>query len=232
MKITFSLLTFFTICIILPTCQIENFPEPPTSTFGKIEIGTIIIQNITQNEITVSAVYSKINNATSYSFGFCYSRNTAPNLDSEKITLEQLTNDSILTATINLLEPNTPYYVCAFIEIGDQVIYSETIEALTLAPNIIIVLESIIDIGINSAVANGSIENDGGFLIDERGFCYSESPNSTIENTKKKVAGQLGNYGSYISNLKSSTTYYIKAYLVNETGEYYSEEKSFTTKVD
>jgi len=82
-----------------------------------------------------------------------------------------------------------------------------------------------------SAACGGAIINDGGLEITEKGVIWHTSANVSIENfTNKTIEKQDGKaYTSQLYDLKPNTSYYIKAYAVNELGISYGEEKQFTT---
>jgi uncharacterized protein (TIGR02145 family) len=81
----------------------------------------------------------------------------------------------------------------------------------------------------NIAICNGKILDDGGSTITERGFCYSISPNATINDNKIIVGNGTGLYTDTVKNLTIETVYYIKAYAINNVGVAYGREKRFRT---
>lgn len=80
-----------------------------------------------------------------------------------------------------------------------------------------------------SASFNGEIKSDGGSTITERGFCYSENETPTVNSTKVKIEGTIGQITTNITNLTPAKTYYARVYAVNEIGTHYGNEISFTT---
>ena len=96
----------------------------------------------------------------------------------------------------------------------------------TAAP---ILTTSVEYISITSATANGQITSDGGSSITEYGIVYSTSHNPTISNTKIKsnICDSTGLFTCELTNLKKQTTYYVRAYAINEKGTAYGNEVSF-----
>lgn len=84
-------------------------------------------------------------------------------------------------------------------------------------------------IGQTSGVANGDVTSAGDGTISERGFVYALTPNPTTTNSKLIVAGTTGSYSDTITGLASTTTYYVRAYSINEAGTSYGSQVSFTT---
>jgi len=85
----------------------------------------------------------------------------------------------------------------------------------------------------NSAYGYGKI-NDLGFPTNPThyGLCWNTEPNPTIQNNKtdKGNAMVTGQYNSYMTNLKPSTTYYVRAYAINAWGVIsYGTQQTFTT---
>lgn len=93
-------------------------------------------------------------------------------------------------------------------------------------------IENVTDITYNSAVLHGSMVSVGSAKVTRYGFCYGEQPGVTVENSFTN----LGNCSepvaleSTITNLKSETKYYVRAYAENIVGIVYSDkELTFTT---
>lgn len=81
-----------------------------------------------------------------------------------------------------------------------------------------------------SAKFLGKVTAEGSEPILERGFCWSTSPNPTLENFKIAVEELPGGYHvAPINNLTRATTYYVRAYASNLGGTAYGEEQVFST---
>lgn len=81
-----------------------------------------------------------------------------------------------------------------------------------------------------SAIVGGEVTEDGGADVTARGVVYSEVAGPTLEVSALTQDGEgVGVFESKLADLKSSTTYYYRAYATNEAGTAYGEEKSFTT---
>lgn len=80
-----------------------------------------------------------------------------------------------------------------------------------------------------SAKTGGAVGQSPSAVI-QRGVCYSESPNPTIINNITKNGTGLGTFTSDLNQLKANTKYYLRAYMVNESGTHYGEEFNFTTQ--
>ena len=66
-----------------------------------------------------------------------------------------------------------------------------------------------------------------GFLCTEQGFVYSTEIQPTLEDTQVNVNGT--NITTTIEGLEPNTTYYVRAFLTNNLGDFYGDEVSFST---
>jgi formylglycine-generating enzyme required for sulfatase activity len=85
------------------------------------------------------------------------------------------------------------------------------------------------NVGISKASFSARLTDAGNGTVTDCGFCYSKSPNPTTSDQKVSYGVASGTFGKTVSNLEENTTYYVRAYAVNEVGTGYSEETSFTT---
>ncbi len=85
------------------------------------------------------------------------------------------------------------------------------------------------DIYLASAVGGGTITDDGGNAITERGVCWSTSENPTINDYIAVNHTGGDNFEADITSLQWATTYYVRAYATNSEGTAYGESVSFTT---
>ncbi|MBR2113249.1 MAG: hypothetical protein IJ929_01060 [Prevotella sp.] len=79
------------------------------------------------------------------------------------------------------------------------------------------------------ATATASVTSLGNGTLSEVGFIYSTSSDPTTTNGTKLACGQLATIEARIASLTAKTTYYIKAYAVNERGTTYGNVAHFTT---
>ena len=79
-----------------------------------------------------------------------------------------------------------------------------------------------------SAKTGGSVTSSG-YSISDCGVCYSESHNPTLNDSFTKDHEGTGSFISTLSNLKSGTTYYVRAYAKASSGVEYGDEKTFKT---
>ena len=105
-------------------------------------------------------------------------------------------------------------------------VYGEYIPASTLPT---VTTSSATNISKTSATVGGNVTNDGGTSVTARGVVYSTSSNPTTSNSKVTSGSGMGSFSVNLTNLVEGTTYYVRAYAINEKGTAYGAEKSFTT---
>lgn len=83
-----------------------------------------------------------------------------------------------------------------------------------------------------SATIGGNVTNDGGSIVMESGIVYGTAPGVDTSKNKMPWYAISGPFSVNLQNLSLLTTYYYKAYAINEKGITYGEEKSFFVPVD
>lgn len=102
--------------------------------------------------------------------------------------------------------------------------------APTVAPTVAI--ESASNATYNSIQLRGTVLSVGSSKVTRHGFCWSEHAAPTIEDTHSDSGdcSEPRTFESTATNLKSSTTYHVRAYAINDVGISYSErELTFNT---
>jgi hypothetical protein len=126
---------------------------------------------------------------------------------------------------IEYLAPNTTYYARAYATNESGTSYGETV-SFTTEQDINLTTKSATEITGNSAMSGGSEEG----TVTESGICWNTTGNPNIDDDSKTETGETGgNFNSEITGLALNTTYYIRAYQINDSGVIYGDEKTFTT---
>ena len=84
----------------------------------------------------------------------------------------------------------------------------------------------------STATAGGMVVSDGNSTIIERGVCWGEFSNPTIDNYHVTAGSGIGSFTCEMAGLKSDTHYYVRAYVLNNVGVSYGSETSFRTTAD
>lgn len=121
-------------------------------------------------------------------------------------------------------------HIIRAVAIDDENLEGETSLEIVIAlyePNVITGVVK--EITSNSAICSGEVINDGGSEVSERGICWSVYPDPYINDNKVESGIGLGSFEALIDNLEPITSYYVKAYAINEKGTSYGEQQLFTT---
>ncbi len=77
----------------------------------------------------------------------------------------------------------------------------------------------------------GNLQKNGGFDVTDAGFVYGTSPSNLAFTVSMGYRGHSsGKYSNTVSGLAAGTTYYYRAYAVNQEGTAYGPVMSFTKK--
>lgn len=87
----------------------------------------------------------------------------------------------------------------------------------------------ITEISETSAEVGGTISNDGGANVTKRGVVWSLSENPTTTDNKQSVGTGSGSFTTSITDLETSTVYFVRAYAINSEGTAYGDQQQFTT---
>ena len=158
--------------------------------------------------------------------GFVYSKTTLPKID-DFVIEEAGTN---ISTTISNLEQNTTYFVRTFFENPTGVYYSNQVSFKTLVGDANVNISDAYQIRANSASVDVSISNLGGGSVLEKGIVFGVDLNPTINDNKIDYSSTELSFTIDMSDLTQDVTYYVKGFVTNEIGTFYSDEISFITE--
>jgi hypothetical protein len=192
---------------------------------ASVTIGEVI--DVTAKSATSNITVTDLGGASELkSCGLCWSIYPNPTIeDSLTMALGKQVN-TVYTCYISKLLPSTTYYVRAYATTDITTNYS-TQKTFTTKDGLPIVITA--ELGENitqSTIASGGqVVDDGGFVVTDRGVCWSTLPYPTISDNKTSDGSGTGYYSSLITgiNLKSAT-YYVRAFATNEVGTTYGEQ--------
>jgi hypothetical protein len=146
--------------------------------------------------------------------------------------LVELKNEDVYLFNLEDFEFSTSYQVRFFITNKAGISQSGTVEFVT--PNISgspsVKINGFTDLSLDNVRVNATVISDGGFSVADRGFCWSTSPNPTINNQRSNNGNGSGDFSYQINDLLLETTYYIRAYATNQTATSYSSQLQIKTK--
>jgi uncharacterized protein (TIGR02145 family) len=161
--------------------------------------------------------------------GVCWSITMNPTIENNK-TFEGFATGEYTSLLTGLTE-NTTYYVRAFASNSKGVAYGQqkvfTTTAITKSE---ITTVTTSEISYTSATSGGNVTYDGGAAVTDKGVCWNTTGNPTVSDNKLSSGKGSGAFASKLTGLQENTTYYVRAFAINNKGTSYGEQQTFTTK--
>ena len=200
-----------------------------TKTINLPTISTTTASNISYTSATIGGNVSNDGGANVTERGIVYSTSKEPTISNSK--MKNGSGTGSFSCNLSNLQDGVTYYVRAYATNLKGTAYGEEKSFTTKTINLPTVSTSAAnDISYTSATIGGSVTNDGGVEVTERGIVYSTTPKPTTSNSIVTKGKGTGSFTCNLVNLHDGTTYYVRAYAINKKGVAYGDEKSFTTK--
>lgn len=202
---------------------ISVFPSgtAPTVVTGQISA-------IGRNTALVNAEVTASGSKTVLERGIVWSTQPQPVIADNRTT--ELAGMGSFSASLNRLPAGTIIYCRAYGRSRSGTGYGETRTFATqpaVAPTVTTTTAS--KITGESAVAGGSITDDGGVTPTAAGICWNTTGSPTLSDTKTNDKAVEGTFVSEMRNLNPETRYFYRAYATNSAGTAYGETQSFVT---
>lgn len=188
-------------------------------------------------------------------YGHVWSKTAEPTLQTGKYTnLGDATETMAFISEITGLESHTIYYIRAYATNEKGTAYGEENVFTTAKNDVRLTTSDITEIVHNAATCGGTIADNGGHTIEERGVCWSTKSSPTLEDNNtaadnnlmstlvsqsisssvktqtEYVTSEEDRFSCRITGLVKETNYYVRAYVRTSEGNvFYGNEKQFTT---
>lgn len=196
-----------------------------------LTVVTIAPDEVTQTTAKAGGNITADGNSKIIERGVCWSKSQNPTIEDDHASNGAGSGEFYVD--IEGLTANTKYYIRAYAKSEKSIVYGNELSFTTEeeggATKPVVKTISITDIYLYKASCNAEVVSDGGAEVTARGVCWSTNQNPTINDNKTTDGSGIGSYTSKLSQLKSGTQYYVRAYATNEKGTSYGEQKSFTT---
>lgn len=162
--------------------------------------------------------------------GFVYGKSPDPTTGGATKVVVAGSGKGTYYGDVHNLELDCAYYVRAYVTYSLGTVYGESkIFSIKKTYPPTVITSTVTQITTTTAVAGGNVTNDGGVSVTERGVVYSTNQSPTVADIKVTRGNGLGEFTCDLTNLQDGTTYYVRAYAINDKGTAYGEEVSFTT---
>ena len=224
-----------------------GLPTLPSVTSGAISETTSTTTKANGN-ITSLGNVSKVT-----AYGHVWSKTAEPTLQTGKYTnLGEATEPKTFTSEITGLDPHTVYYVRAYATNEKGTAYGDENVFTTSKTDVRLTTSDVTEIVHNAATCGGTVADDGGHSILERGICWNTKSIPTIDDNRVSVTNTSSasalassnivelrteyvtraedSFSCRITGLTKETLYYVRAYVKTSDGKvFYGNEKQFTT---
>jgi hypothetical protein len=160
--------------------------------------------------------------------GLCWSTTQNPTLASSCST-DGGTGIGYFSSTVSGLSGcGVVYYVRAYATNSTGTGYGNQVTVSTgLLPTV--TTDAVTAIGYYGATSGGTIVDDGGCAVSQKGVAWSWSPNPTVGNSRTTDGTGTAPFVSSLGGLYGNRTYYVRAYATNGVGTAYGAQQVFTT---
>ena len=207
--------------------------EVAFTTFSIPAISVMEVSSVTDAQATANVTISFANGVLVDSVGFVLSVSSEPTLQTaSNFTAHYPTVSGSFIDTFTELTAGTTYYIRAYIAQENGVIYGDEI-TFTTSPSPSIETTSITDSTYTTVAIQTQVLAEPGVEFLEVGFVYDDVNTLSYSENMGSVPGDsidVNQYNARIIGLDPGTKYYLKAYVVHNSGTAYGEIDSVTTK--
>ena len=193
------------------------------------EVKTLEVIDITRTSAVGQGVILNSGGLEITECGICWSTSHNPTINDDHAT--SAVDTSTFSVSILDLTPNETYYVRAYaqndmgIAYGDPEVWFTTGDAVVPT----VTTAQVTDISWRTAKSGGEVTDDGDAMVTERGICWSESNEPTVDDHHISNGSGIGSFDAEITNLAPGTTYHVRAYAKNRAGFGYGDDITFNT---
>lgn len=188
---------------------------------GKASVSTTDVSEVSYYSATCGGYIASASSSVK-ARGVCWSTSQYPTINDAHTT--DGTGNGSFTSEITGLTPSTKYFVRAYAinDVGTS--YGSIMSFVTKTPTTpTVTTDTIMEYIAGGVVVAGSVTDDGGLDVTERGFCWSTESEPTIDDNKVSCGTGTGRYVKEITGLDTGRCY-LKAFATNQNGISYGNE--------
>lgn len=191
-------------------------------------VTTLDISEITPTSATCHGLLVSDGGSTMTECGVCWSTQSNPTTNDNHLAAQSTGLGEFVVVMENLM-PNQTYFARTYAINTKGTGYGQPLSFTTTEGLPSVTTGEVSDITTTSATFNGIVNNIGASNVTERGFYYSTNPDPNANSNHITCGTGQGNFSTNISNLTRGTTYYVRAYAINEQGFSTGNMKEFKT---
>lgn len=204
----------------LGTIEIEG-PSAPV-------VETKPISDVSDNKATCGGNVTSDGRSSVIARGVCWSKSEYPTIDDDHTT--NGTGLGEFKSQLTNLEAGATYYVRAYATNRMGTAYGEQVSTATTTGLPQVTTDEVSNILATRATCGGDVAANSGYPITARGVCWSDkTATPTIDDAHTSEVATAGHFTSLMIGLERNTSYYVRAYAVNEKGANYGNAVTFTT---
>ena len=192
-------------------------------------VTTTQITNIQQTTAIGGGNVTNSGGSTVSERGICWSTSHNPTTSGSHASGG--TGTGSFTVSITGLTTNTTYYVRAYATNSAGTAYGNEVSFTTYHDPALptVTTSQVTNITQTSATGGGNVTSSGNSTVTERGICWSTSHNPMTNDSHLSSGNGTGSFSVNMTGLTVHTTYYVRAYAINDAGTVYGNEISFFT---
>lgn len=199
-----------------------------TNAISEPSITTNNVTNITQTTASCGGNVTSDGGANVTARGVCWSLSQTPTVSGSHTT--DGSGAGSFTSQITGLNSGKTYYVRAYATNSAGTSYGEQKTFTTSSVDLpTVTTDNVTNITQTTATSGGNVTNNGGGTITRRGIVWSTHTNPTLSDQGVNSGTGIGGFTANMTGLSPGTTYYVRAFAVNNAGIAYGAQKTFTT---
>ncbi len=204
------------------------------STAKKITVSTKVIMDVLGTCAMAGGKIDAGSDTTIVCKGICWSTESQPTT-SDFVAYTEKNAENEYAVWLTNLTPSTMYFYRAYVTNAAGTFYGEERSFVTKDNPILKKTElgkvEFISGMYSVACVGEIIDTVEGLVIENCGFCWSKTPNPTVDSKKHEIDPvAIGQFKDTITvDVEEGVVYYVRSYVISKNGVAYGEENTFTT---
>jgi hypothetical protein len=202
-----------------------------TTPYDAVLLSTTAPTDIIHDAATCGGNITELGAHTLREVGVCWGQSANPTISDSKKAASLVSQQFVVRLTG--LVSHTVYHARAYaLTATGEVFYGNDMQFQTTNEIFVPQLSApqVTAVGAHTAQLLAQVTSNGNGNVRETGFVLSPSSHPTMNDIRVKCT-TISSFSGRATGLQAQTTYYVRAYAINEAGTAYSDEISFKTNV-